>query len=92
MDNNFNEGQRVICISEDFPLIKEYGGSGNESKITPKKGESIEIDEILGEFLRFDKYDTEESFNWWKHDRFIPEPENSYEEKEIEELYIKKIT
>jgi len=41
------------------------------------------IDEILGEFLRFDKYDTEESYNWWKSDRFAPITE---EEIVMEEL------
>jgi len=68
----FSEGQKVICISEDFPLIKKYGGTGKEAQATPKKDEVLVIDEILGEFLRFDIYDTEESNNWWKDDRFMP--------------------
>jgi len=72
MEHGFQEGQKVVCISQDFPVIKEYGGTGEEAKDTPKKDEVLVIDEILGDFLRFDKYDTNESFNWWKADRFAP--------------------
>jgi len=72
MEHVFNEGQKVMCISQDFPVIKKYGGIGEEAKDTPKKNEVLVIDEILGEFLRFDKYDTNESYNWWKSDRFAP--------------------
>ena len=72
MEHGFQEGQKVVCISQDFPVIKKYGGTGKEAKYTPKKDEVLVIDEILGEFLRFDKYDTDESFNWWKADRFAP--------------------
>ena len=70
MENNFKEGQKVVCVSEKFPLIKEYGGNGKEPIKTPKIDEILTINEILGDFLRFDKYDTDESFNWWKYDRF----------------------
>ena len=83
MKNEFYEGQKVVCISENFPLIKKYGGTGKEAVNTPKKEEVLVIDEILGEFLRFDKYDTEESYNWWKSDRFAPITE---EEIAMEEL------
>jgi hypothetical protein len=72
MEHGFREGQKVVCILQDFPVIKKYGGIGEEAKNTPKKNEILVIDEILGEFLRFDKYDTNESFNWWKADRFAP--------------------
>lgn len=75
--NLFFEGQKVVCISEDFPLIKKYSTIDiGEAKETPKKNEIIIIDEILGEFLRFNKYDTPESFNWWKYDRFAPLDDN----------------
>jgi hypothetical protein len=66
----FEEGTKVICISNHFPVIKEYGGTGNEAINTPQKGEILIVNEVLGDFLRFDKYDTTESFNWWKSDRF----------------------
>ena len=69
MENRFEEGQKVICISNNFPHIKKYGGSEGATT-TPKKGEILVIDEVLGDFLRFDKYDTYESYNWWMFNRF----------------------
>ena len=90
MNQRFNEGQKVVCISEHFPLIDKYGGTGKQAVNTPKKGEVLVIDEILGCFLRFDKYDTQESFNWWKDDRFAPISEEKMfiEESILEEAYI----
>ncbi len=70
--HNFAAGQKVVCVSDHFPVIRKYGGTGEEANLTPKEGEVLIIDEILGEFLRFDKYDTDESFNWWMADRFAP--------------------
>ena len=89
MKNEFYEGQKVVCISENFPLIEKYGG-GKEAANAPKKEEVLVIDEILGEFLRFDKYDTEESYNWWKSDRFAPitEEEIAMEETIAEALSV----
>jgi hypothetical protein len=78
--NPFREGQSVVCISENFPVIKKYGGTGEEATNTPKQGEVLVIDEILGGFLRFNKYDTEESFNWWYYNRFAPVNEKEQEE------------
>lgn len=66
----FTEGQKVICINDHFPVIKEYGGTGKSPINFPQKGEVLIIDEILGEFLRFNKYDTLESFNWWIETNF----------------------
>ena len=83
MDHGFYEGQTVVCISQHFPLIKEYGGTGKEAQYTPQKGEILVIDEILGEFLRFDKYDGPESYNWWIATHFAPIDET---ELEIENL------
>jgi hypothetical protein len=37
MEHGFQEGQKVVCISQDFPVIKKYGGTGEEAKDTPKK-------------------------------------------------------
>lgn len=71
MENPFSEGDKVVCVSTDFKWIEKYGGVGEECP-TPFKGEVLTIDEILGEFLRFDKYDTEASLNWWHHTRFAP--------------------
>lgn len=70
--NPFSEGQKVVCISDHFPHLPQYGGTPENTADKPKKGEILVIDEILGDFLRFDKYDTEQSFNWWMHNRFAP--------------------
>lgn len=70
MEHNFKEGQEVICISKDFPLIERSGGNGQKVKTTPKLNEVLVIDEILGNFLRFDKYDMNESYNWWHVSKF----------------------
>ena len=88
MKNEFHEGQKVVCISENFPIIKKYGGSGKEATNIPSEEEVLAIDEILGEFLRFNKYDTKESYNWWKSDRFAPitEEEIPMEEQIAEAL------
>lgn len=69
--NNFSEGEEIVCISDDFPAIKKYG-TATEAKIKPSIGERLIVDEILGDFLRFDRYDTETSFNWWHFSRFAP--------------------
>lgn len=68
------EGDKVICISENFPIWKTTNEDksiiGTHPNNHPKKGEELFVDEVLGDFLRFDKYDTEEEFAWWKSDRF----------------------
>ena len=73
--SNFREGQKVVCISEDFPVHTttkpDKSEIGTQAPIHPKKGETLVIDEMLGDFLRFDKYDTD-AFNWWHCSRFRP--------------------
>lgn len=64
------EQDKVICINDDFPFIKKYGGDEKGASIKPKKGDILIIDEILGDFLRFDLFDTPEQFNWWHKSRF----------------------
>lgn len=64
------EQDTVICINDDFPFINKYGGNEKEASIKPKKGDILIIDEILGDFLRFDLFDTHEQFNWWHKSRF----------------------
>jgi len=74
--SNFYEGQKVVCISENFPVhtTTEIDKSiiGTQAPTHPIKGETLVIDEMLGDFLRFNKYDTDESFNWWHSTRFKP--------------------
>jgi hypothetical protein len=67
------EGDKVICISEKLPQWKttgeDKGDIGTNPGSHPKINEILTVDEILGDFLRFDRYDTD-SYNWWKSDRF----------------------
>lgn len=82
-----SDGQKVICISEDFPLIEKYSTEGSKpTSIHPKKGEVLTVDEVLGAFLRFDKYDTPNQCNWWHHTRFAPIDENKIDESVSELL------
>ena len=67
-----NIGQKVVCINGEFPSIKKYGGLPNNAKTKPVLREVIIIDDVLGEFLRFEKYDTAESRNWWIDKNFAP--------------------
>lgn len=71
----FHEGQKVVCIKDDFPNIattlQDKSNIGTMPSNRPVEGETLVIDEILGGFLRFDKYDSD-SFNWWHCSRFKP--------------------
>lgn len=71
----FYEGQKVVCISENFPVhattLEDKSDIGKQAPTHPKKGETLIIDELLGYFLRFNKYDTD-AFNWWHSTRFRP--------------------
>ncbi|WP_460671679.1 hypothetical protein [Larkinella ripae] len=72
MEDTFEEGQRVICINDNFPWLKQHGGVEDAADSNPSLGEVLVINEVLGEFLRFDKYDTTRSFNWWIAKHFAP--------------------
>lgn len=86
------QGDKVICVSENFPRWKttdeDKTGIGLQPKIHPTKGEVLTVDEVLGEFLRFDIYDTD-SYNWWKSNRFrkLNLQELMEREETTEELY-----
>ena len=74
--SKFYEGQKVVCVSDNFPIISTTDADktiiGTHPKNHPQIGETLVIDEMLGdEWLRFDKYDNE-SFNWWNYLKFRP--------------------
>ena len=79
---NMVEGQKVVCISEDFPVIKstaeDKSDEGRQAPSHPIKGETLIINEMLWDFLRFDKYDNHNQsdpnygWNWWHNSRFKP--------------------
>jgi len=69
--NPFKKGQYVICVSEDFPIIEEYGGTDQQTGYRkPKEGYIIQVNEVLGDFLMFSQFNTVESVNWWHWTRF----------------------
>src|SRR5574343_586707 len=88
IENPFKEGQRVVCINDYFKMEITTGDKcriGSMAQVHPKKNESLIIDEILGEFLRFSLYDCDDPLHpdygcrWWKHTHFLPVDEiNSY--------------
>jgi hypothetical protein len=90
--NNMKQGDKVICISENFPQWKttdeDKTGNGSQPKSHPTKGEVLTVDEVLGVFLRFDVYDTD-SYNWWMCNRFrkLDLQELMEQEKETADLY-----
>ena len=67
------QGDKVVCISEDFPQWKttdeDKTKNGTQPNNHPRKGEVLIVDEVLGVFIRFDKYDND-FHNWWMSDRF----------------------
>lgn len=69
MGNDFEKGESVICINDNFPLIPEFGGNGDIVE-KPKVGEILTVDEVLGDFLMFEKYNTETSTNWFFFTKF----------------------
>lgn len=68
------EGTKVICISENFPLWKttkeDKTEIGSHPINHPKKDEVLIVDEVLGDFLRFEAYDTVDEYKWWHKNRF----------------------
>lgn len=74
--SKFYEGQKVVCINDYFPLRntteEDKSQIGKVPTIHPQLGETLIIDEMLGDdMLRFDKYDTD-AFNWWRAKHFKP--------------------
>jgi hypothetical protein len=72
----FYEGQEVVCVNDIFPMIRttneDKSELGTKAKFHPQKNEELVINEILGPFLRFDKYDSDiVGFQWWHHSSFV---------------------
>ena len=82
IENPFSVGQRVVCVSDYFPKVittdEDKSTLGKLPARHPKMGEVYCIDEILGEFLRFDAFDEDDpthpeyGWKWWKHTQFRP--------------------
>ena len=74
--NKFTEGQKVVCISENFPMVRttetDKSDLGKQAPLHPIKGQVYTIDEILGDFLNFRQFNDHEGFKWFHHSRFAP--------------------
>lgn len=79
IENPFYVGQSVVCINDHFPIVATTADKarvGLLPHVHPKLKELLVIDEILGEYLRFDQYDCydvnhpEYGWRWWKHTNF----------------------
>lgn len=88
-DNSFYVDQCVVCINDNFPMVITTGDKsriGTHADACPKIGEVLSIDEILGEFIRFDKYDCHDEthpdygWRWFKHTHFRAATENETED------------
>lgn len=80
MTNNFYEGQAVACVvNKKFPMVFTTGDKsmlGTFPTHHPILGNKYVIDEILGDYLRFDELDCndesspEYGFRWWHYSYF----------------------
>ena len=95
IENPFSVGQSVVCIRDFFPMVTTTADKsriGTVPPVHPVLNETLVIDEILGKYLRFGKYDCwdvnhpDYGWRWWKHTSFcaLKEPEAVFVEEEIE--------
>jgi hypothetical protein len=74
--NPFAEGQKVVCISESFPMERtteqDKSRIGTQAPVHPHKDEILVVAETLGSYLNFEKFNTDTKNPWWHHSRFAP--------------------
>jgi hypothetical protein len=85
--NPFSEGQKVVCISDKFPLVittdEDKSDIGKQADLHPQKGDVYEIAEILGEYLNFKQFNTMYNTPWYHHTRFAPIQNMQEQVKEV---------
>lgn len=100
IENPFKAGQEVVCIKDSFPCLVTTGDKsqiGSMPDRHPVKGEHLVIDEILGEYLRFEKYDEPDQsridygWHWWKHTQFAAVQDDDEQETEEDRIIYAKI-
>lgn len=99
IENPFKVGQYAKCINDNFPEIittnEDKSNLGKQPSKYPKLGKYYVVDEILGEFIRFDEFDCSDEnsidygYKWWFHTHFqaLTDEEFENEYKKIEYLY-----
>ena len=91
IDNPFKVGQYAQCINDRFPEIittnEDKSHLGEQPKNYPKLGKFYCVDEVLGEFIRFDEFDCHDEdsshfgWSWWFHTHFKPLTDEEFEEE-----------
>lgn len=66
----FKAGDNVKCINDNFPYQHQHGGDPSLCKDQPKLNELLEVEDVLGEYLMFEKYNSPISNNFWHESRF----------------------
>lgn len=94
----FKERQKVVCISDDFPAVHTTGDKyeiGKMPNTHPIVGCTYIIDEILGDFIRFNEFDCDDpnspeyGYKWWHHSRFEPyNATNEYAGHVLESVFL----
>lgn len=73
-ENPFSAGNTVVCV-KDCPAVVHRSTDpalvGTVTERRPLKGAVLVVSETLGEYLRFEEFDTD-SFEWWFHSYFRP--------------------
>jgi hypothetical protein len=98
IENPFSVGQKVVCINDYFPQVTTTGEDKSRIGVIPKKrpskGVVYQIDEMLGEFIRFDCMDISDvedpdyGWRWWKHTHFAPIDTDTIFDEEMIDLGI----
>ena len=62
-----NKGTLVICINENFPCIisNDKNDIGKISEFQPWLGGIFEVDDVLGDFINIEMFNTQEEIKWW---------------------------
>lgn len=91
IENPFKVGQYAKCINDNFPAVittdEDKSQLGKQPKNHPIKGKFYVVDEVLGEFIRFDEFDCHEQnsldfgWKWWKHTHFKPLTDSEFEKE-----------
>lgn len=68
--NKFKVGDKVICVSDNFPYVKSINSDKPVLIRKPELGDVLIVAEIHTDYLRFQQYDTPIACNWWIYANF----------------------
>ncbi len=66
------KGTLVECINENFPCVisKDKNHIGQSSDFQPWLGGVFEVDDVLGEFINIEMFNTPDEIKWWLSSHF----------------------